>query len=89
MSHQRPRLPSREVNEMDECLRLHKALSEAQVEYQQAFDERGRFLEGLNVISRPLETQAEGDRLELAVRNAFDKREAAQRAYDEYRQQQR
>ena len=74
---------------MNECLKLHKALSEAEVEYQQKFDSVKKFELGLlsNIIVLP-KTLDEWDKLKEEERIAYDKREAARKAYREYLQRQ-
>lgn len=70
--------------EMNEYLKLHKALSEAEVEYQQKFDAVKNFELGLlsSGIDVP-QTLKEWDRLKGEERVAYDKREAARKAYEE------
>jgi hypothetical protein len=70
---------------VNEHLRLHRDLSEAEVEYQQRFDAVREFELGLfdSGISIP-ETLREWDRLRGEERVAYDKREAARKAYVEY-----
>jgi hypothetical protein len=74
------------IDEMNEYLKLHKALSEAQVEYQQKFDALKRFddelwMSGTN--AKPEKSLKERDRLEAEERVAYQKRKAAEQAYIE------
>lgn len=74
------------IDEMNEYLKLHKALSEAQVEYQQKFDALKRFddelwMSGTN--AKPEKSLKERDSLEAEERVAYQKRKAAEQAYIE------
>ena len=71
---------------MDEYLKLHQALSKAEVEYQKEFDAVKNFELGL--LSRPiddvLQTLDKWDNLQKEERNAFNKVKAARIAWKEY-----
>ena len=74
---------------MDECLELHKVWAQADVEYQQKFDALKKFDDEVwksGQISNPEEMPKEWDRLEEEQRVAYEKREAARKAYKECRQ---
>jgi len=68
---------------VNECLELHKALSEAEVEYQQKFDVVKNFELGLisRTVNVPQDLQ-EWDRLKEEERVAHDKLETARKAYE-------
>ena len=70
------------MKEVNECLELHKALSEAEVAYQHKFDAVKNFELGLisRTVNVPQDLQ-EWDRLQEEERVAYDKREAARKAY--------
>lgn len=71
---------------MDECLKLHKAMSEAEVEHQQKFDALKAFDDELLVsgtITNPEERIKERDRLEAEEQVALEKMNAVRKAYDE------
>ena len=70
---------------MDEYLKQHRALSEAEVEYQKKFDAVKNF--ELRLLSKPinniLETLNKWDNLLKEERDAYDKLESARKAYKE------
>ena len=68
---------------MNECLELHKAMSQAEVEYQQKFDAVKRFEEGLlsTGITEVEKTLKEWDELKAEEKAAYDKQKAAREAY--------
>ena len=70
---------------MDEYLKLHKALSEAEVECQKRFDKVKKFELGLlsSSINTP-QTLEEGDSLKKEERVAYDNREAARKALEDW-----
>ena len=74
-----------EVREVNECLKQHQALSEAEVEYQRKFDAVKDF--ELLLLSKPisnvLRTLNEWDNLLKEERDAYRKLESARRAYKE------
>ena len=73
------------MKEVDEYLKLHKALSEAEVEYQKKFDPVKNFELGL--LSSPInmpQTLEEGDSLKKKERVAYDNREAARKALEDW-----
>ncbi len=74
-----------EEKEMNEYLKLHKALSEAEVEYQQKFDALKNFDHGL--LSKPItdvmQALEQRGKLEAEERVAYQKRKAAEQAYIE------
>jgi hypothetical protein len=74
------------VKEVDEYLKLHQALSEAEVEYQKKFDAVKNFELGLlsRSINDVLQTLNEWDNLQKEERDAYDKRQAARKAYKGY-----
>jgi len=72
---------------MKEHSDLHRALSRAEVEYQQKFDAVAKFERGLlmpNSITDPEKTLANWDRLKAEEQAAYDKRETARKAYGEF-----
>jgi hypothetical protein len=73
------------MNEENERLKLHKALSEAEVEYQKKFDAVKNFEDRLlsSVVNVP-QTLEEWDKLKEEEQAAYDKREAAREAYKEF-----
>ena len=73
------------MKEVNERLELHKALSEAEVEYQKKFDAVKNFEDGLrsSLVNVP-QTLNEWDRLKEEERIAYEKREAAREAYKEF-----
>ena len=74
---------------MNECLELHKALSEAEVEYQHKFDAVKNFeLKLLSSIVVVPQTLDEWDKLKEEERIAYDKKEAARKTYRECMQRQ-
>ena len=70
---------------MDEYLKLHKALSEAEVEYQKKFDAVKKFELGLlsGSINNVQQILKEWDNLQKEERVAYDELEAARKAYKE------
>lgn len=71
---------------MNECLKLHKVMSEAEVEYNQKFNELKRFDDELllsGIITDPEKLTQERDKLEAEVKAAFKKQEAARKVYSE------
>ena len=71
---------------MNECLKLHKALSQAEVEYQQKFDAVKNFELGLlmaNSAADVRQTLKEWERLKAEEQAAYNKREVARKAYGE------
>ena len=70
---------------MDEYLKLRKALSEAEVEYQKGFDAVNIFELGLlsSSINMP-QTLEEGDSLKKKERVAYDNREVARKALEDW-----
>jgi len=74
------------MKELSEPLKLHKALSEAEVEYQKRFDalkdfEHLRFPPNITTIEQILK---EWDKLREEEKAAYQKREVARTAYREY-----
>lgn len=72
---------------MDEYLKLHKALSEAEVEYQKKFDAVKTFEDGLlmpNQITNIIQTLETWEKLKAEEHSAFIKREAARKDYGEF-----
>ena len=70
---------------MDEYLKLRKALSEAEVEYQKRLDAVKNFELGLlsSSINMP-QTLEEEDSLKKKERVAYDNREAARKALEDW-----
>ena len=71
---------------MNEYFELHKALSEAEVEYQQKFDAMASFEKKQlmpNSITDIEQALEEWDRLSAEERAAYEKREAARKAYED------
>jgi hypothetical protein len=73
------------MNDENERLKLHKALSEAEVEYQKKFDVVKNFELGLlsSVVNVP-QTLEEWDKLKEEEQAAYDKREAVGEAYKKF-----
>ena len=70
---------------MDDYLKLRKALSESEVEYKKKFDAVKNFELGLlsSSINIP-QTLEEGDSLKKKERVAYDNREAARKALEDW-----
>ena len=71
---------------MEEYLKLHKALSEAEVEYQKKFDAVKTFEGGLlmpNQITNIIQTLEEWEKFKAEEHIAFVKLEAARKDYGE------
>ena len=70
---------------MNDYLELHKAMSQAEVEYQQKFDAVKKFEEGLLLsgITNVEKTLEEWDKLKAEEKAAYNKQEAAREAYRE------
>ena len=73
------------MNDENERLKLHKALSEAEVEYQKKFDVLKDFELGLlsSQINVP-QTLEEWEKLMEEEKAAYNKREAAREVYKEF-----
>jgi hypothetical protein len=73
------------MNDENKHLKLHKALSEAEVEYQKKFDVVKNFEKELlsSVVNIP-QTLEDWNTLKKEEKAAYDKREAAREAYKEF-----